>query len=510
MSGRTRRAGSLLILAALAAVPLASLPGPATGGASGSPSGSASNSPPSSMGGSQAKSSGTASSAKSKAPPKRTNRLTVDLPAGHPLPDSIVAVIDDARVISAGDFRRGWGAVLPPARPDTLTPETARQFLDLLVNKELLAARAGAEDWEWTAVESAQVAGLRDRTMMRVALDSALAAFVGQRAARGDSALRPEALGVAARESTVAHLEVRYEEQLLERLARSWGSLPKPSTDSSLWSRLKTMGQMPAILPADSGRVVAWSTVGTVRVTELLDAWAKLNPLFRPRIESTEQVRDLVKNALFERVLRRQAVQGHYDLHPTVQRAVRRQEEYLASQYYVTREVFAAIPTDDATLRRYYDKDPSIWAVPTRLRIVRMLMPDRSEASRMAVRLRDQAEADTLVARGLRQRVNYTAEISAADDSVLFRAAMKSGTGTVLGPDSTRGGWQVVRVHAVLPGQTRSFDEVKELVLRAWSDEESERRMTALLASLRKRSKVVVNRAAIDKLVSAVPAPRTR
>jgi len=479
--GRTRQALSLVFLAVLAAGSLA-----ASGPSSTTPGKSASG-----------------------ATGKHPSKLPADLPQGRPLPDSVLATIDEKRFISAGDFRRGWAAVLPPSRPDTLTPQAARQFLDLLIDKELLAGRASEETWEWSAVESAQVAGLKDRTMMRVALDSAMAAGARTRAARGDSVLTSEALGVAVRESTVAGLEVRYDDVLVERLARSWKALPRPSTDSTIWSRLRTMGQMPEIVPADSGRVVATSKAGPVRVTQLLDAWAKLNPMFRPRVETPDQVHDLVKNALFERLLRRDAVQGHYDLHPAVVRAVRRQEEYLATQYYVTREVFTTFPTDDATLRRYYDKSPVTWAIPTRLRVVRFMMPERGAASKMAVRLRDPAEADSLVARGLRQRVDYTAEITAQTDSAVFQRGMKSGTGTVLGPDSVRGGWEVTRIQAVLPGQGRSFEEVKDLVLKAWSDEEGERRMTALLATLRKRAKIVVNRAAVERVGGEAPPVRT-
>jgi hypothetical protein len=490
--GLARRAGSWVVLGALLAAPLAPLAG-AAGAAT--PSGA-----------------GTAAAAKPAPPvparPRRDDTGAARLPAGHPLPDSVLAVVDGARTITADAFRRGWAQLTPPARPEFLTPESARQFLDLLVDKELLAARAGGETWEWTAVESAQVANLRDRTLMRVALDSTMGVVARARAARGDSALSAEALGVAARESTVARLDVSYDEVLLARLARAWGALPRPSADSTIWVRLRTLGQMPVIEPSDSGRVVAWSAAGTLRAADLLDAWKKLNPLFRPRVETLEQARDLVKNGLFERVLRRTAVHGHLERHPAVLQAVRRQEEYLASQYYVTREVYGAIPTDEATLRRYFDRDPGVWTIPARLRVVRLLLAERGEAARMAVRLRDPAEADSLVARGLRQRVDYGAEITAASDSALFAAAMRSGTGTVLGPDSLASGWQVVRVNAVLPAQGRSFEEVRELVLRAWSDEEGERRMQALLADLRRRARILVNEPGLARVVSAgAPAP---
>ncbi|MEK7331611.1 MAG: peptidylprolyl isomerase, partial [Candidatus Eisenbacteria bacterium] len=79
--------------------------------------------------------------------------------------------------------------------------------------------------------------------------------------------------------------------------------------------------------------------------------------------------------------------------------------------------------------------------------------------------------------------------------------ALRSGTGTVLGPDSVSGGWQVVRVNAVLPARGRAFEEVRELVLRAWSNQEGERRLRALLATLRKRIRIVVNEPVLVRLV---------
>jgi hypothetical protein len=499
LRGRSRRAASLLLASLAASLVAASVPPPggtAPGAARATASAAAAS-----------RAAGPSGSATAKAPARRTS--SVLLPRGRPLPDTVLAVVGHGRTVGVGAFRRGWAQVAPPARPDSLTPQGARGFLDLLIDKETLAERAIQETWEWTSLESAQVANLRDRTMMRTALDSVLATAADTRADRGEPALGPEPLGVAVRESTVARLAATYEAALIARLARAFAALPRPSADSSIGSRLRVMGQMPAVDPADSARVVAWSGIGTYMVVEMLDAWKKLNPLFRPRIETSEQVRDLVKNGLFERALRRDAERHHLDRDPRVVEPVERQREYLAVQYFVTREVYARIPTDSLTLRRYYDRDPEVWIVPTRIRIVRLLLPDRGEAARMAVRLRDQAEAETLVVRGLRQRVDYSAEITARSDSALFAAALRSGTGTVLGPDSVSGDWQVVRVDAVLPARGRAFEEVHELVLRAWSDEEGERRLKALLATLRKRTRIVVNEPALARMVKDGIPPAT-
>jgi hypothetical protein len=262
---------------------------------------------------------------------------------------------------------------------------------------------------------------------------------------------------------------------------------------------------MPEIDQADSARVLAWSDAGTYKVADVLSAWRKLNPLQRPRVETVDQTRDVVKNGLFERVLRRNAELNHLERHPRVAEAVAHQREYLAVKHYVAREVYGNLPTDSATVRRYYDRDPTVWAIPTRIAITKLVLPTREEAMRMAVTLRSAVEAETLVARARRSGVDYNTEVSMLTDSVLFRQAMHSGTDTVLGPDSLSGeGWQVVRVNAVLPVQGRSFDEVRQLVARAWADVESERRMQALLVTLRKHTRVVINEPAMVRLTKAV------
>jgi len=474
MSRWVMRAGSLLLLATLAG-PVAAASGTASG-----------------------RSGGTTA----KTPTRGASQVL--LPRGRPLPDTVLALVGHGRTVSFDAFRRGWSQVAPPARPDSLTPQSARQFLDLLIDKELLAERAVEETWEWTSIESLGIQSLRDRTMMRTALDSALVDAARERAARGEPPLTTEMLGVAARESTVAHLGVTYDESVLGRLARGFAGIPQPTSKSPIWSQLRMMGTMPEIEPSDSVRVVAWSGVGTYKVADVLTAWRKLNPLQRPRVETVEQTRDVVKNGLYERVLRRSAEIHHLERHPRVVDAVAHQAEYLAVQHYVAREVYTGMPTDSLTLRRYYDRDPAVWGIPTRLQITRLVLPSRQEAMRMAVQLRDPAAAETLVARALRSGVDYNAEISALGDSVLFRQAMRSGTGTVLGPDTVSTGWQVVRVNAVRPPQGRSFSEVRDLVERAWGDEEGERRLQALLDTLRKHSRVVVNEPALARLTKAV------
>jgi hypothetical protein len=142
----------------------------------------------------------------------------------------------------------------------------------------------------------------------------------------------------------------------------------------------------------------------------------------------------------------------------------------------------------------------SIWKLPVRVRIIRMAFPTRAEGSQMAVRLRNGADAESLVARGSRKGVRYLYEIAAASDSALFARAVRYGAGAVLGPDSLAAGWEVVRVHEILPARIREFDEVRELVQHAWYNDQGERFMRSYLDGLRKRTRVVMNERAIATL----------
>lgn len=454
---------------------------------------------------------GSASAAVKPSPPAPVktprSRATGALPVRIGTADTVLARVGD-RLVTATAFRRGWTQVRPPDRPDSLTPENARRFLDLLIDKELLAARAAQVAPQWTAFESLQVSNLRDRTVLRVALDSAMNVAALARRARGDSALSRELLGVAARESTVAKMGVTYDEALLAKLAQSFAALPKASADSTMMVRLRLMGQMPAIEPADSARAIAWASVGTYRVGDIVEAWRRLNPLFRPRIETPDQVRDLVKNGLFERALRREAARTRLERDPRVVEVVSRQAEANDVEHLVRREIYEKIPDDSLTLRRFYDSQPRTWEVPERARLVKMILPDRVEAAKMMERLRDAAEAESLLARGARQRVNYGVEVTSFTDSAAFASAKQAGAGAMLGPDTVADGWQITRVHALEPAQLRSFDESVEMVRKQWLTEEGERRMRAYLDDLRAKTRVTVSDAALAKLVrEGVPLP---
>ena len=355
-----------------------------------------------------------------------------------------------------------------------------------------------ARAWAWTSPESAGYAALRDRLVLAAALDSALADSRAALAAAGDSAADPQALGVAARDRAVGGMGLVFDPALLDRLAAAWASLPLPTSDSSVAAQLAALCAMPRVGWQDSLAVIARSGHGDYRVQDLLSAWQRLSPAYRPRIASADQIRGLVENGMFERALREEADRRGLERRPEIEAALARARERIAVEHLIEREVLGSLAPDRPALERFHDAHRERWALPLRVRVLRLAVGDRQGAERLALRLMDPAQAESLETLARRHGLDYAQELTAGGDGARFQAALAAGTGTVLAPEERDGTWWVTRVDQVLPGRARSFEEVRTEVERAWTSAESERRTRALCDRLRKRTRVRVNRRALE------------
>lgn len=426
-------------------------------------------------------------------------RNTVTLPRGSgPMADTVLAVVDHDRKITRSDFAHAWTQVRPPARPDSLTPQAASEFLDLLIGREALGAAALRQRFTLTREESLKYRGLRDRLTLQAALDSALHEVQNRMLAAGDTVTDAGALGIAARESLMARTRLEWNEPALVRMAAAFAALPKPPTDSGLMARIRAMGALP-VVDSSERRVSLVSEDGQpFTVAEMIEAWSRLNPLERPRVDQADQVRDLAKNAVFERRLRREAARRKLVQRPDIAHALTREYEYYAVEHFVAREVYARMDTSTARLRRFHAEHEADFALPSRVVLTRLTLQDRRAADAMAVQLADAAGAESLVVKAARQGLRYRSEITEAVAGDLFRRAMRAGTGAVLGPDSSAGGWMVARVEAFRPGRPRPFDEARSLVAQRWYGEEGEHLMVALLERVRRATPVVINRRGLE------------
>ena len=443
------------------------------------------------------------------APARSTARTAAKRPSKAPaaLPDSVLARVGAHRSITISDFRRAWTQVAPPSRPDSLTPETARGFLDLLIGKEVLAEVALSQPWHWSYKESLQTVAMVDRMVMHAELDSALRVTRERRAALGDTVRSLDVLGTVARDSLVARLGAVFDDSLAARLARAWEAIPRPSRDSSVFAQIRVMGAMPRVSPADTGLVLARTSEGNFYVRDLIAAWAKIDPLKRPRISTASHIEDLARNGIFERHLRRDAARRRIEQWPEIQEALAKQMEYLAVTHLVARDVYATLVPDSIALQKYHRDHIDDFGLPARARIIRLDLPSQGEAARMAGELRDPIRAESLVVRAQRRGAEYRTVVALESDSVAFRRAWRAGAGTVFGPDSTALGWEVVRVEELLPARQREYHEVPMMVEHAWYEDEGELRMRALVDRERRRARVVINPVALQRLTEAGHRP---
>jgi hypothetical protein len=368
-----------------------------------------------------------------------------------------------------------------------------------MIAKESLGEVALRESWVWTAEESARVAGLRDRMVMALVLDSVLRVTQAVHLAEGQDSLSAAALGTVARDEAIRSMTIEYREDVLQRLARAWADIPKPPRDSGVFAALRAMGRDPQISELDMHRVVAVANGKDFRVDELMAYWKRLNPIARPRIESPMQVREMIWNVMYENLLRQRASEQGYEDRPELQAQLAKERELIAVTHLVDREVYQKIPLDSLSLERYYLENEHAWDLPPRVRLLRLVLPDRAQAVAMVEKLRDTTQVEALTREAQKAGISYHAEYSAETDHALFARGMTLGVGGVFGPDSTERGWAASRVVAVLAGQPRPFAEVRALVRHAVYGDTGERLMHELLDRARAEQKVVVNEAAVAR-----------
>lgn len=413
------------------------------------------------------------------------------------LPDSVLARVFTGTGQGQKHDISGRQLIVAAARAgrrlESLTPKDRREFLDVLVDQAVLVARVKREPRRWEPRDSTEWNVLRDRLVLRAALDSAMVEVNFARAARGDTLLPPQELGVLLRDQAMERLSPAWNAAALEKAAGVFDTLPRPDSRMSMLEQMRVAGIKPTVGDADAALPLAEAGGDVYTLGEMVHDFGRMNPLYRPRIESAEHVKQLVSNVLFENLLRRTALERGLERRPDIAAQLAERAEYLDVSRFVAREVYAKIAMDSVTLRRHYEAAKSSFDWEARAHLVSVASPTREEAGAMAGRLAAASEAESLAARSARAGVPYRVSIHEAGDTAFFGRVRRAGAGAVLGPDSTSQGWRTVRVLEIEPRRHRTFDEAEPMVRQSWYDREGERLMRALLDGLRKRAVVVVN-----------------
>ena len=423
------------------------------------------------------------------------------------LPESVLAQVGTAR-ITVRDVRAA--AARFGADPDSLTPQQAGEFLDVLIDQKAITARTSRMPRTWTARDSGDYHALADRLELDTALDSALAIERTRRVAAGDTLLDKLNMGMAVRDAAVKAVTIHYEEPLIARVAAAFDSLPRPDGSQGALEQLRLAGLLPHVSHADSVSIIASVGEDHWSVADLLADWKRLNPLYRPRITTSDHVKDLIHNAYYERLLRRHARAQHVLEGPVAARMLHDKAEFLDMQGYVAREVYAHIAQDSLTLLRHFQNDPHAYDVPAYASVLRFAFESGPEAVRFKARLLRPLAVDTLLAEATREKVDYHGIFSADKDSAIVARCFAVGVGGIVGPDETPQGWRVLRVQKLEKQHMRTFDQARDAVQRDWYDHEGERLMRKALDALRKDQGVRRNAAALQQFRAASARARQR
>jgi hypothetical protein len=428
-------------------------------------------------------------------------RARAATPARRVLPDSVVLRIDGREDLTLRRFERA--VRLLGGRPDSLTPADRDRFLDLVTEQRLLAARALRDPRPWARADSQMFASERDNILLRAALSDRFEALEARRRSLGQPDLDEQGMGVAARESLMIELRPQWDSDLLRKVGSYFAELPRPTANMSPREQIAMAAMVPKVPAADSAKVLVRTSLGPFTVAELLADWRRLSSIYRPHVEDEDGVKALVQNSLFERVIRRAAADPALAKRPIVAAVIADRVEYHSVTTFLQRELLSTIPTDSVALLRHFRAHRSEFDRMPRASIVVLTLENLRAADSLARLFTVAGEAESLAFRAQRSGVRYTLMVTEASDSALFHQAVRTGAGGVTPPHQVEGGgWRVFKVLALEPRTPQEFTAVREDVLRSWNEQESERRIRALLDRLKREAKLERNEAALRAMVT--------
>lgn len=451
--------------------------------------------------------SAAASLAAAPAPPTaQRSKPAATRPAAVRLPDSVLVRLPGNEDITRRRFERA--VRLLGGDPDSLTPATRDQFLELVIEQRLLAVQAAASGLPWHREDSLVFDGERDNILVRAALSLEFSRIEARRRALGQSDLDEQAMGIAARESLMLDLAPTYDTELLKVVGSYFAELPQATPQMTPQEQIQLTRKVPAIPASDTGKVLARSRLGEFKVSDLLRDWNRLSSVYRPHIVDDQGVRALVDNSLFERLIRSGMDRPEVTGMPEVAAVLADRLEYHAVSNWLQREVIEKMPSDSLTLKRYFEANPRKFEAPGRALMIMLTLEDPLVADSLVRRFRIPGEAESLAMRAQASGTRYTMGVTAAMDSTLYADAVAAGVGGVGGPRKVDFGYRIFKVLGLEPARPQTFAEARPMVERLWYETESERLIRAKLDELKQGARIQRNEPALRALVLSKRATR--
>jgi len=233
---------------------------------------------------------------------------------------------------------------------------------------------------------------------------------------------------------------------------------------------------------------------------------------FRANYSTPDGRRQLLDRMIEEQVWYDTAVREGLAKRPDVQQQIEQQRRDLLIRSYLS-EMMAANPAvSDSEARVFYEQHVDDYRIPATVTLRHLQTKTEAEAKRLKRwadkdwnKMVQKYSVDTLTRASGGSLGTVTREGTFATlgpQPALAESAFALGEGVVGGPFETNRGWHLVRVDALKPEGTRTFDQVRQAIMRQLGSERSQTFYREKLDEARETLRVRPDSAAIDGFVS--------
>jgi hypothetical protein len=272
--------------------------------------------------------------------------------------------------------------------------------------------------------------------------------------------------------------------------------------------------QTPPVAPADTGRVLATFNGPGGRITPyvVIDQLLGGIPLSWPKFERTEDVVEIIRGLVLERLVILEARARKIDQRPEIRALLADKEREVRARYYFRTKIRPAARLSETALRAYYDSHPAEFHQSERRRFVALNTSDTGLAGEIQKQLQAGLAPSEIKTRlgGRDQSLTLTGDKgtnpmeygqSPMLDSVLF-ALPKGG---VSGPIPVEGRWTVAKVVEILPERNIPFEEAMSTIRQKTTPARADSMVKAGIDEARPRYPVKIFEEALRKVRLAPP-----
>ena len=419
--------------------------------------------------------------------------LATPVPALPAAPDTALAVVGP-RLLGPAEFVRQWtlaAARIVPA--DTSREAQKEAFLEALVERELLTLAALRGGFAPTEEQKAMLGAIR-LIEMRVAYyqlrisGAAAGATDGASARDGERARYRTVVG-----ELLAPLAPAYVDTNLRFLAESFAGIPPPVQRGPEGVRVDFRLRLPDLAPTDTGRVLVTTRDETFTAQRFLWHWGQLNPMDRVPPENPEQARLWTERFLAQGPMDSDARARGYDRLPEVERAVERQRDAFAGEWYFRREILARVDTSEAAIRARWSRHPERYFGAATYAHHRVWYPTFDDAVAGMALCCGGASWDEVLAQRFPPETNENEIKEFRDprelfedspDTTLLRWFSHAPPNETFGPREMQGRWWIYQYLEKRPGRVSTYAEARSFVRDEIMAEESERLLREHLEAL--------------------------